>query len=162
MSQFQFNVSLGREVELYNRVVANDPANSALIMAVLAEAGLESDAALKDKDTLAAVVAGTTNEVTNTNYARKVLTNVELSAYTVDDTSDRIVLFIPAQTFSTILAGDVWAKVVIAYDADTTAGTDSDIIPITAHDLILNGAYISPVGDAIGIDFSVDGFVIAR
>src|SRR5262245_46664284 len=71
VADFQFNVSVGREVELYNRVDSNGPTNSAFIMLVLALSGIEADATLKDYDTVAAILAGTTNEVTNTNYARK-------------------------------------------------------------------------------------------
>ena len=99
MADFTFNVALGREVELYNRVDSNDPANSALIMMVLAGTGLETDAVLKDKDDFSALVSGTTNEVTNGSYARKTLTDANLAAYTVDDTNDRIVLVLPVQTF---------------------------------------------------------------
>lgn len=161
MADFQFNVSLGREVELYNRVDSNDPANSALILVVLAEAGLETDAVLKDKDDLAAVLAGTTNEVTNTNYARKTLTDTELTAYTVDDTNDRILLSLPSQTFTSIAAGNAWRKALVCYDSDTTAGTDANIIPITAHDLLINGTAVVPNGQNIVIDLSA-GFVYAK
>lgn len=161
MADFQFNVSLGREVEFYNRVDTNDPANSALILVVLAESGLESDAVLKDKDTLADVVSGATNEVTNTNYARKTLTDADLTAYTVDDTNNQILLTLPSQTFSTILAGNAWRKLLVCYDSDTTAGTDANIIPITAHDLLINGTAVVPTGSDIIVDLS-GGFVYAK
>lgn len=161
MADFQFNVSLGREVELYSRVDSNDPANSALIMLVLAESGLEAPSVLKDLDTVAALLSGTTNEVANTGYARKTLTDAQLSAYSVDDTNDWILLALPVQTFATISAGDVWAQVVIAYDSDTTSGTDANIIPISAHDLLVNNAYVVPNGDDVIVDFSA-GFIRAR
>lgn len=159
MSDFTFNVGLGREVELYNRVDSNDPANSAFMLMVLAAAGLESDAILKDYDTFAAILAGTTNEVTNTGYARKTLTDTDLSAYTVDDINNRIVLSIATQTFATISAGDSWSKLVIGYDADTTGGTDADIIPITAHDLRISGLPVVPNGSDILVSLP-NGFVI--
>lgn len=158
---FQFNVSLGREVELYNRVDSNDPTNSAFIMAVLASSGLEDSEVLRDKDTFADVVSGTTNWVTNTGYSRKTITDADLSVYVVDDTTDSITLTIPVQTFSTISSGDSWAMAVLGYDPDTTAGTDSTIIPVTGHILKLNNAYIVPNGGDILIDLS-DGFVRAR
>lgn len=161
MADFTFNVALGREVELYNRVDSNDPANSALILMILAGTGLETDAVLKDKDDFAAIVSGTTNEVTNGSYARKTLTDASLAAYTVDDTNDRIVLVIPVQTFATIAAGDSWSKAVIGYDNDTTGGTDANITPITAHDLRISGAVVAPNGSDIVIDLSA-GFVMAR
>lgn len=161
MSDFTFNVALGREVEFYNRVDTNDPANSALILAVLASAGLEADSVLKDADTLAAVVAGSTNEVTNSGYARKVLDDTALSAYTVDDTNDRILLTLPTQTFTSIVAGDSWDKLLVCYDNDTTTGTDTNIIPITAHDLRISGLPVIPNGSNIVLSFA-NGFVLCN
>lgn len=158
MSDFTFNVSLGREVELYSRVDNTDPTDARLRMMVLAATGLESDAALKDYDTFAAILAGTTNEVTNTNYARKVLAAADITAYTVDDNNDRIVLACPTQTFTNIAAGDSWSKAVIGYSA-VAAPTDSQIVPITAHDLRYSGAPVIPNGTNIVIAFA-NGFVV--
>lgn len=160
MAQFTFNVSLGREVEFYARVDGNDPTNSALILVVLANTALEGDATLKDYDTLAAVLAGASNEVTNTNYARKTLTDADLAAYTVDDTFNSITLQLPTQTFTTILAGDSWRKLLICYDSDTTAGTDANIIPVTGHDLLISGTAVVPNGSNILVSFP-DGFLVA-
>jgi hypothetical protein len=158
---FQFNVSLGREVELYNRVDSNDPANSALIMMVLAASGLEDSEVLRDKTDFANLVSGTTNEVTNTGYARKTLTDTNLSAYSVDHTANSILLSIPVQTFASISAGDAWAMAVLGFDSDTTAGTDANIIPITGHVLKINNAYVVPNSGDIVVDLSA-GFVRAR
>jgi hypothetical protein len=160
MPQWQANVSLGREVELYNRVNNNDPTNSAFILLVLAESGLEQPSVLKTKDTVADVLAGTTNEVTNVGYGRKTLTDVDLAAYTVDDTTNSITIAIPVQTFAIISAGDIWAQMLIAYDNDTTAGTDANLVPVSAHDLIVNGSYAVPNGDDIIVDLSA-GFIRA-
>lgn len=137
MADFVFNIAKGRVAEYYNRVDSNDPANSALIIVALATSGLESDATLKDLATLAAVVAGTTNEVTNSGYARKVLTDTDLAALTVDNTNDRMPCDLPDQTWTTVAAGDGWSKLIVCYDSDTTAGTDSNIIPLTAHDFVI-------------------------
>lgn len=160
-TDFQFNISLGREVELYHRVDQNDPANSALIMLVLAASGLESVATLRDKDDVAALVSGTTNEVANTNYARKVLTDADLAAWAPDDTGDEVLLVLPVQTFTSIAAGDTWAYAVVAYDSDTTSGTDANVIPISAHVLRLNNAYVVPNGSNIVINLSL-GWIRAR
>jgi hypothetical protein len=153
MSNFVYNISLGRVAELYNRVDTNDPANSALIIVVLAQAGIESDATLKDKDDLAAVVSGTTNEVTNTNYARKVLTDTTLVAFAPDDTNDRVDLDIPDQTWTAVAAGDNWSDILICYDNDTTGGTDANIIPMTHHDFLL-----TPDGSDITAQIAATGF----
>jgi hypothetical protein len=148
-----FNIALGRVAELYNRVDLNDPANSALIIAVLATSGIESDAVLKDMDTLAAVVAGTTNEVTNTNYARKVLTDADIVAFAPDDTNDRVDLDIPDQTWTAVAAGDGWNDLLVCYDSDTTGGTDANIVPLTMHDFV-----VTPDGSDITAQIAAAGF----
>ena len=152
VADFVFNIAKGRVAEFYNRVDTNDPANSALVVVVLATSGLETDAVLRDKDDLAAVVAGTTNEVTNTGYARKVLTDSDLSALSVDDTNDRIDLDIADQTWTAVASGDGWSKLIVCYDNDTTGGSDSNIIPLTAHDFVVtpDGSDITAVINAAG------------
>ena len=152
MADFVFNIAKGRVAELYNRVDTNDPANSALVIVVLATSGLETDAVLKDKDTLADVVSGTTNEVTNTGYARKVLTDASLSAFAADDTNDRVDLDFADQTWTGVAAGDGWSKLLVCYDSDTTAGTDANIIPLTAHDFVVtpDGSDITAVINSAG------------
>jgi len=153
MADQVFNVALGRVAELYNRVDINDPANSALIVAVLATAGIESDAVLKDKDDLAAVVAGTTNEVTNTGYARKVLTDADIVAFAPDDTNDRVDLDIPDQTWTGVSAGDGFNDFLVCYDDDTAAGTDANIVPLTMHDFV-----VVPDGSDITAQIAAAGF----
>lgn len=153
MADFVFNIAKGRIVEYFNRVDTNDPANSALIIVVLATSGLESDATLKDKDDLAAVVAGTTNEVTNTNYARKVLTDADITMPAPDDTNDRFDLDIADQTWTSVAAGDGWSRLLVCYDGDTTAGTDANIIPLTSHDFV-----VTPDGSSITAQINAAGF----
>ena len=153
MANQVFNIGLGRAVELYSRVDGNDPANSALIIMILATSGIESDAVLKDKDTFADVVSGATNEVTNSGYARKTLTDSDLTAFTPDDTNDRADLDIADQTFTSIAAGDGWNDLVIGYDNDTTAGTDANIVPLTLHDFV-----VVPDGSNIVAQIAAAGF----
>ena len=148
-----FNIGLGRVAELYNRVDLNDPANSALIIAVLATSGIETDAVLKDKDDLAAVVAGTTNEATNSGYARKTLTDADIVAFAPDDTNDRVDLDIPDQTWTAVAAGDGWNDLLVCYDSDTTGGTDANIVPLTMHDFVL-----TPDGSDITAQIAAAGF----
>lgn len=153
MANLVFNIALGRIAELYSRVDTNDPANSALIIAILATAGIETDAVLKDVDTLAAVVAGTTNEVTNTGYARKVLTDADIVAFAADDTNDRVDLDIPDQTWTAVAAGDGWNDFLVCYDSDTAVGTDANIVPLTMHDFVL-----VPDGSDITAQIAAAGF----
>jgi len=153
MADFVFNIAKGRVGEFYNRVDTNDPANSALIIVILRTASIETDAVLKDKDTLADVLSGTTDEATNTNYARKTLTDTDISAFAADDTNDRVDLDIADQTWTSVASGDGWSKLLVCYDNDTTAGTDANIIPLTAHDFV-----VTPDGTDIVAQIASAGF----
>lgn len=153
MADFVFNIAKGRVVEFFNRVDVNDPANSALIVVVLATAGLESDATLIDKDDLAAVVSGATDEATNSGYARKVLTDLDITFPAPDDTNDRYDLDIADQTWTAVAAGSGWSKLLVCYDNDTTGGTDANIVPLTAHDFV-----VVPDGSDITAQIAAAGF----
>lgn len=153
MANFVFNIAKGRIGEYANRVNSNDPTNAAFIIVVLATSGLESDATLIDKDTLADVVSGATNEVTNTNYARKTLDQTGGITITTDDTNDRVDIDIPDQTWTAVASGDGWSKLLVCYDSDTTAGTDSNIVPLTAHDFV-----VTPDGSDVIAQIATAGF----
>lgn len=138
ISNFVFNIAKGRVVEYYNRVENNDPANSALIIVVLATTGLEAQSVLEDKDDLAAVVAGTTNEVTGTGWNRKTLTDADLVALPApDDTNNRFDVAVPTFNWTPDAAADDASALLVCYDSDTTAGTDSNIVPLTHHDFVV-------------------------
>lgn len=151
MSAVQSNISLGRETEFYYRVDNNDPTNSALIMLVMATGGDGIGNTLRAYDDVATMLSSNP-EVTNTGYSRKTLTDSDLSAYTVDDTNKQIPLVLPIQTFSTISAGDSWDIVCVAYDNDTTAGTDANLIPISYHELRYQSSPLVPDGNNISIN----------
>jgi len=153
MADLVFNRSLGRVAEFYVRVDGSDPTNATFEIFVLATAGIETDAVLRDKDDMADVVSGATNEVTNTGYASIVLDDTDLVAFAPDDTNDRVDLDIPDQTFSSILAGDGWNDIVIGYDSDSTSGTDANIIPMTLHDFV-----VVPDGSDITMQVAAAGF----
>ena len=153
MTDQVFNIALGRVAELYNRVDTNDPANAVLVIVVLATSGIETDAVLKDKDDLAAVVSGTTNEVTNTNYARKVLSDSDIVAFAADDTNDRVDLDFPDQTWTAVASGDGWNDALVCYDSDSTGGTDANIVPLTMHDFV-----VTPDGNDITLQVNAAGF----
>jgi hypothetical protein len=129
-----FNIAKGRVVELYNRVENNDPANSAIILVPIETSGLESDATLIDVDTLTALLAGTTNE--QTTMGRKTLTDADLAALPApDDANDRYEVSLPTVTW-TAASGNAISKIAVCYDADTTSGTDANIIPLTMFDFV--------------------------
>lgn len=132
MANIVFNIAKGRVVELYNRVKSNDPANSALVIVPIETAGLEADAVLVDADTLAAVLAGATNE--QTTMGRKTLTDADLAALPApDDANDRYDVALPTVTW-TAATGNAISKLLVCYDSDTTAGTDANIVPLTLFD----------------------------
>jgi hypothetical protein len=127
-----FNIAKGRVIEFYNRVENNDPSTSALILVPIETSGLESDATLIDKDDLAAVLSGTTNE--QTTMGRKTLTDTELAALPAPtDASDYYEISLPTVTW-TAATGNAISKILVCYDADTGTGTDSNIIPLTMFD----------------------------
>lgn len=153
MADLVFNIAKGRVVELYNRVQTNDGANSALI-AVVINAGAATDATLRDYDSLQAILDdANAAEVTNTGYARSTITDASLSAISVDDPNDRFDVDIPDITWSAVSSGDAWTDLVICYDADTTAGTDTNIIPLTLHDFA-----VTPDGSDITAQIAAAGF----
>jgi hypothetical protein len=132
MANIVFNIAKGKVAAYYDRVEGNDPANSALVLVPIETSGLESDATLIDADTLAAVLAGTTNE--QTTMGRKVLTDADLAAVPApDDTNDRNERSLPTTTW-TAAAGNAISKILVCYDPDTTGGTDADLIPLTMFD----------------------------
>lgn len=135
MANIVFNIAKGRVAELYSRVKSNDPANSALILVPIETSGLEADAVLIDKDDLAAVLVGTTNE--QTTMGRKTLTDVELAAFPApDDTNDRMDVSLPTVTW-TAATGNAISKLLVCYDGDTTSGTDANIVPLTLFDFVV-------------------------
>lgn len=152
MADFVFNIGKGRVAELYNRVDSNDPANSALIIVII-DANGDTDATMRDRETLAALLGGTANEVTNTNYARKTLTDSDLTAFAADHTNDRVDLDIPDQTWTAVAAGTAWTDFLVCYDGDTTGGADTAIVPLTNHDFA-----VTPSGTDIVAQIAAAGF----
>lgn len=155
MTDIVFNIAKGRVVEFYNRVKSNDPANSALVIVALKATGIEADGTLQDYDTLAAILAAANDEATNTNYARKVLTDSDLAALPApDDANNRFDIDLPDQTWTAVEAtGGAWAKLLVCYDGDTTAGDDTNIIPLTGHDFA-----VTPDGSDIVAQIAAAGF----
>ena len=136
MANLVFNIALGRVVELYNRVDSNDPTNAVLVIVAI-DANGDTDATMKDRDDLAALLGGTANEVTNSGYARKVLSDSDLVAWAPDDGNDRVDLDVADQTWTAVAAGDAWTDLLFCYDNNSTGGTDSSIVPMTCHDFAI-------------------------
>jgi len=141
MANQVFNVGLGKAAEK----VAD--ATTSVGVLILATAGLETDAVLKDKTTVADLLSGTTNEPTNTGYARKTgLTGT----VTINQGSDLVDVDIPDQTWTAVAAGDGWSRLVIFLDE---GGTDATRIPLTIHDFV-----VTPDGSDIVAQIAAAGF----
>lgn len=155
MGNIVINRALGRGTEWVERVNGNDPANSAILVFLLAATGVEADLTLKEKDSLSDLVAGTTNEATNTNYARKTLDQAGGLTVTYDDTNDRVDVDMPDQTW-TAVANDGTGAIGdfgTAYDGDTTAGDDTNVLVWTIHDFA-----VTPDGSDITAQIATAGF----
>lgn len=142
------NIGKGRFVHFATLPATND----ALIAVVLEATGLEADDALQDYDDLAALLAGASNE--QTTMGRKTLTGVTVN---VNDTTN--VASVDVADITWLAAtGNATGKLVICYDADTTAGTDANIIPLTLHDFSVtpDGTDITVQIDSAGIATSSD------
>jgi hypothetical protein len=143
MANFVFNIAKGK-VGYYASLPAT---NDALIVVPIETSGLESDATLIDYDDLAAILAAANNE--QTTMGRKTAASV---ASTVDDTNDRLDADFADVTW-TAASGNAISKLIVCYDPDTTGGTDSDLIPLTAHDFV-----VTPNGGDITAQVATAGF----
>lgn len=151
MADFIFNIAKGRVAELYNRVDLNDPTNSALIVVPI-DVGATSDATLKDFATLAAVLAGGATERSTGGWNRKTLTDTDLAAFAADNTNDRVDLDFADQTWTAVTTGTI-TDLLICYDNDTTAGTDTNVVPLVQLDFA-----ITPDGSDIVWQLNAAGF----
>lgn len=150
MANMVLNIALGQVVGYYRRVDENDPSTAELYVIVF-NAG-DTDATIRDADTVAAIEAlASTAEVANSGYARKVLTDTDLSAFSADDTNDRVDLVIADQTWTAVAAGTAWTDVCIAYGLN--GGADSAKVPMTWHDFS-----VTPNGGDITMDVPAAGF----
>jgi hypothetical protein len=150
MANFAYVYGKGRAVEFAERVNDNDPAASELVIMLLAASGIESDSALEDSPTFVEIVDGTTNEATNTGYAKKVLGDGSITI-TYDTTNNRNDLDIADQTW-TAMAGDgtgALSDLVTGFDV-VGSQTHSDIVPISQHDFA-----ITPDGSDITAQINV-------
>lgn len=146
MADVVFNVAKGRLAHYADLPGTDD----ALIAVLLQSTGLQADNVLIDHDTLAQVLANNA-EADFTNYSRQTLTGVSV---TVDDLTNTVSLDADDITWATAggATNNTLAKLLICYDPDTTGGDDSEIIPLTAHDvgLTTDGATIVITLDPAG------------
>lgn len=124
MADFVFNIAKGKLAYYAGLPAAND----ALIAIPIEASGVESDAILKDYDTVSVLLAAANNE--QSTMGRKTLAS---ATTTVDDTNDRNNMDCADITW-TGATGNAISDILICYDPDTTGGTDADLVPLTWHD----------------------------
>jgi hypothetical protein len=144
IADFSYNISKG-EIKKYCKL--DGGANDALIVIPFEATGVEADATLKDYDDVSALLAGTTNE--QTTMGRKTISSVTI---TVDDTNDRTDIDVADQVWAAA-TGNAISDLTFAYDPDTTAGTDTSLVPLTNHDFS-----ITPDGSDVTAVINVAGF----
>lgn len=150
MADLVCNVAKGKVNSYHDKVNDNDPAAAQLTVVALVVTG-DQDDAIRDADTLAAVLAlANVAEATNTGYTRQNLTDTDVSASTVDDTNNRREADIPDVTFSSVSAGDNWTDLLIVYGE---GGADATLVPLTLHDFS-----VTPDGSDIVAQPSADGY----
>lgn len=129
MGDVVFNIMLGRAAYYSTLPAASD----ALVVCLVKSSGIEADATIRDYDDLAALFAAANDEADFTNYGRKTITSVTV---TVDDTNNRVDVDFADQTWTSAggASNNTIAALLVTYDNDTGAGTDSAIVPMTKHD----------------------------
>lgn len=136
MADLVHNIAKGRFAEWAERSRVGADANGALILSAWNNDGSSTDDQVRDADTVAAIEAltGVTERVTS-GWARKTISDGAITV-TIDDTNDRVDVDFADQTWTAVSAGTV-TDLGVAYDSDTTAGTDANILPGTWHDFVI-------------------------
>jgi hypothetical protein len=146
------NIAKGRVAELHNRIQANDPANSAWILIPIS-VGAVSEAAMRDADNFAAMVTAGVTERSANGWNRKTITDAALAALTPDDTNDRMDIDFPDQTWTPTVGTDTVTHLVLCYDADTTGGTDANLLAACVYDFA-----ITPDGSLVTAEVNAAGY----
>ena len=147
MANFVFNIAKGKAGQLFANVDANSPTGCEIVVIPIEASGVESDATLKDYDTVAAVLGGTTNE--QTTMGRKDVVGAGVTV-TVDDSGDLLKVEIADQTW-TAATGNAISDLLICYSPGA-ASADTLIIPLTCHDFS-----VTPDGSDIVADVGSNG-----
>lgn len=121
MADIPFNIARGTIVEKVN--------DGATLIALLLETA-ETDADLRDYDTVSALLGGTSVEAAFDNYARQTLANLTV---TVDDTTDSASLDADDITWTSAggTTDETLDALVIYEDVD---GTDANAVPLLKYD----------------------------
>lgn len=143
MSATVFNIAKGKVAYLATLPATND----AIIAIPLETTGIEADGTLQDYDTVAALLAGATNE--QSTMGRKTAASVTV---TVDDTNNRTDVDCADITW-TAATGNACSRLLFCYDPDTTGGSDTDLIPLVIDDFV-----VTPAGGDIVYQVNASGW----
>lgn len=146
MAAIVFNIAKGKVA----RYAMLPETNDAIIWVVLKSSGLEADSVLRDYDDLAAILGAANDEAGFTGYARVTATGVTV---TVDDTNDRVDVDAADPSWSPTTS-EAEGAILAVYDPDTTAGTDSSIIPLTKDDFVVT----TPTSGSVTYQVASSGF----
>lgn len=153
MADLILNRALGKIHQYSDNVDSNSPAASVLRMFALVITG-DQDNAIRDLSTMTItglLALSNVAEATNSGYANQAMDDTDVTI-TIDDTNNRVDIVAGDQTFTSVVAGDVWTDLVIAYDPDGT-DTDGTTIPLSLHDFA-----VTPNGGDITADEPAAGF----
>lgn len=150
MADFVFNIAKGRVGQYVQNVKDGSPANSRLQVIPLETTGLEADAALKDHNELAALLAGTSNE--QITMGRKTVLAAAITI-TVDDTNERLDIDMSDITWTGATGNAISALIVVYCPDGVTPGADSTFIPLTNHAFV-----VTPDGSDITAQVAAAGF----
>jgi hypothetical protein len=150
MADLVFNIAKGKVAQYFQNVEDGSPANAKVYMIVFNCSNTDDE--VRNCDTVAAIEAlASTAEVTNTNYSRKEVLAADITI-TVDDTNDRVDIDIADESWTAVAAGTAWTDICLAYDPDSTTGTDSTLVPLTWHDFA-----VTPDGSDITAQINASG-----
>lgn len=133
MGRFVFNNAKGRVAEFYWQAKYTGSPRGIGIVPV--DRGADSDPTMKTRDTLADLLGGTTNEVSNTiggdGLKRKILTSTGtgallLPALSYDVAHAWMPCDAPDQTWVTPSAGGAWTDLIWCYIPNVATSPDSD------------------------------------
>lgn len=142
MADITLNVAKGKAAYWATLPAASD----SIIVVCLENTDLVADSVMVDYDTLAAVLAGATNE--QTDMGRKTLAGVTV---TVNDTDDRVEITATSPQWTTTTGSAVGA-LLFCYMPDA-GSADADIVPLSKQDW----SY-TPDGNTVTATIGANGF----
>lgn len=147
MAAFIFSEAAGKFVRYAELPEAADK----LVWVILALAGLEADATLRDYNTLALLLAGTSDEATFTGYSRQDAVGVTVTDDDANNAQDVDVTTDPVWSPTTAQAV---AKILLCYYPVASPADDTTVIPLFADDFALT----TPTSGTVTYQVAAGGF----